>query len=97
MIEPSHGQPEPLDALEHQARSHYAAGRYQAAIELFDEVLTRLDVDLEPVRPRVLAIRNDLARACRYAGRFDRALSLYRQILNLLLVRSGPNLSLIHI
>ena len=62
MTEPSHGQPEPLDALERQARSHYAAGRYQAAIELFDEVLTRLDVDLDPVHPRVLGIRNDLAR-----------------------------------
>ncbi len=58
-------EPVSLDCLERQARRQYDGSHFQAAIEKFDEVVTRMEEDLGPDHPRTLANRNNLARARR--------------------------------
>ena len=55
-------------------------GMSQLALCLTDSVTRACDV-LGPDRPDTLASRNSLAGACRDAGRLDKAIALYEQIL----------------
>ena len=64
-----------LDSLERQARRQYDGGHFQAAIEMFDEVVTRMEGDLGPDHPRTLA------NSYYAVGSYERAVDMHQETL----------------
>ena len=74
--------PDTLTTRNNLAFAYHSAGRFDEAIELFEQVLAEQERVLGPDHPDTLATRNNLAGAYHSAGRFDEAIELYEQVLD---------------
>ena len=72
--------PQTLASRNNLAHAHYSAGRLDAAIPLYEEVLADRVRVLGPDHPDTLASRNNLAYAYYSAGRLGEAIPLYEQV-----------------
>ena len=72
--------PQTLASRNNLAHAHYSAGRLDAAIPLYEEVLADRVRVLGEDHPDTLTSRNNLAYAYESAGRLDEAIPLYEQV-----------------
>ena len=73
--------PQTLASRNNLAHAHYSAGRLDAAIPLYEEVLADRVRVLGEDHPDTLASRNNLASAYQSAGRLGEAIPLYEEVL----------------
>ena len=79
VLGPDH--PDTLNTRSNLAGAYRSVGRFDEAIELFEQVLAEQERVLGPDHPDTLIVRNNLAGAYHFAGRFDEAIELFERVL----------------